>query len=780
MDMRCTAKLLCASAFISIAAPALAQSAPEPTRPSPTDPAPSSADDEPGAQPAQTLQSAAVEDPGLIIVTANKRAQSIIDVDASITALSGEDLTAAGISDTQSIVNATPNLVVQRSIIGKIHIRGIGNENYSIGGDPSVAVHSDGVYVARAAAGLFDLFDMDRVEVLRGPQGTLYGRNATGGVINVIPRRPSKTLEGYATAEYGNYDHRRIEAAVSGPLGGGLSARVSGLGLWRDGFAKNINEGARQRGFGQLDTKDLWAGRAQLMFDNDGPFTARVAAEYIHDNSNLPAYVYLQQPAPYLPQIPSGRRTVDQGIESELPILGGPARSFGSPEDIYKSFQLGLSLHADYDLGGATLSSVTGFRNTKFNSVNDGDGTAAFFVNYGQQDESDQFSQELRLASNNDSGFFSWLIGGYLFKESSDTLIGLPIRLSIFGLPDDSITADGSARTRALALFGETYFRLTDQFKVTLGGRYSYEKRRAAYLYKPLFGAPVEAPVATPDDPNPGRKVFKNFSPKAVLTYEPNRATNIYASVSRGFKSGGFNLLAIQPSFEPETIWNYEAGFKTRMAGGRVNLNVSAFYSKFNDLQVGQIVNLQSILTNAAKATLYGLESELRFRVTPATQVGGTVALLSAKFDSFCTADPTQPGAALQGGCDSLTNPIDLSGKTLPRAPKFTLSTFASHDFDLGGNGLITARVDARYQSRIYFTQFNRPTVSQDGYTIVNARLTWFSSDDRFSVAAWGQNLFDKFYYNEILESGAFNPVLIEQAYPAPPRTFGISAGVTF
>lgn len=778
--MRCTAKLLCASAFISLAAPALAQSASEPTRPSPTDPTPSSANNEPGAPAVQISNSAAAQEGAEIIVTANKRAQSIIDVDASITALSGKDLNAAGIADTQSIVNATPNLIVQRSIIGKIHIRGIGNENYTVGGDPSVAVHSDGVYIARAAAGLFDLFDIGRVEVLRGPQGTLYGRNATGGVINVIPRRPSQTLEGYATAEYGNYEHRRIEAAVSGPLGGGLSARVSGLGLWRDGFIKNINEGARKRGFGQFDTKDLWAGRAQLMFDNDGPFTARVAVEYIHDNSNLPAYVYLRQPAPFLPQIPPGRRTVDQGIESELPILGGPARSFGRSDDIFKSYQLGVSLHIDYDLGGATLSSVTGFRNTKFNYLNDGDGTAAFYINYGQQDDSDQFSQELRLASDDENSFFSWLVGGYFFKESSDTFIALPIRLSIFGLPDDSITVDGTAKTRALALFGETYFRLSDQFKITLGGRYSHETRRAAYLYKPLFGAPIDAPVSAPDEPNPGRKVFRNFSPKAVLTYEPNRTTNIYASVSRGFKSGGFNLLAIQPGFEPETIWNYEAGFKTRMAGGRVNLNASAFYSKFNDLQVGQIVNLQSVLTNAAKATLYGLETELRVKVTPATELGGTAAILSAKFDSFCTADPTQPGVAPQGRCDSATNPIDLSGKTLPRAPKLTLSAFASHDFDLGRSGLITARVDARYQSKTYFTQFNRPTVAQDGYTIVNARLTWFSSDDRFSIGVWGQNLFDKFYYSEILESGAFNPILIEQGYPAPPRTYGVSAGVTF
>lgn len=714
-----------------------------------------------------------------IIVTANKREQSIIDVDTSITAIGGDDLVQRGIQDTQQLIVATPNLIVQRSIIGKIHIRGIGNENYTVGGDPSVAVHSDGVYVARAAAGLFDLFDIDRVEVLRGPQGTLYGRNATGGVINVIPRTPSNSFEGYATAEYGNYNHVRVEGAVSGPIGGGFSARISGLGFWRDGFIRNVNAGARARGFGRLDDKDLWAVRGQLAYDNDGPFTARVSVEYIHDNSNLPPYVYLQQPAPFLPTIPTGRRTIDQGLEPQLPILGGTARSFGSDADLFKSYQLGVSLHMDYNLGGATISSITGYRNTKFNYLNDGDGTAAFYVNYGQQDESDQYSQELRIASSNE-GRFNWLVGGFFFREKSRTFIGLPIRLSLFGLADDSITVDGTAKTTAYALFGELYYRLTDTLKVTLGGRYSHEKRETSYLYKGLFAAPVQAPPATAGDQTPGQRTFNDFSPKAVLTWEPDANTNVYASVTRGFKSGGFNLLALQPGFEPEKIWNYEVGFKARMAGGAVRLGASAFYSDFKDLQVGQIVNLQSVLTNAAKAEIYGVEADVAVQATPFLELGGTLAYLHANFTSFCTADPTQPTATPQAGCTDPANPINLSGFRLPRAPRFTASGYLGYTFDLGATGLVRARVDARYQSLTYFTQFNRPSVAQDGYAIVNARLTWSDAQERYSVGVWANNLFNKFYYNEVLESGAFNPVLIEQSYPAPPRTYGVSVSARF
>jgi iron complex outermembrane receptor protein len=714
-----------------------------------------------------------------IIVTANKREQSIIDVDTSITALGGDDLAQRGIQDTQQLIVATPNLIVQRSIIGKIHIRGIGNENYTVGGDPSVAVHSDGVYVARASAGLFDLFDIGRVEVLRGPQGSLYGRNATGGVINVIPRTPTGEFEGYATAEYGNYDHVRLEGALSGPLGGGLSARISGLGFQRDGFIRNINAGARARGFGRLDSKELWAVRGQLAYDNEGPFTARLSVEYIHDNSNFPPYVYLQQPAPFLPTIPAGRRTIDQGLEPALPILGGTARSFASDENLFKSYQFGVSLHMDYELDGATISSITGFRNTKFNYLNDGDGTAAFFVNYGQQDDSDQFSQELRVASDND-GAFNWLVGGFFFREQSETFIALPIRLSLFGLADDSITVDGTADTTAYALFGELYYRLSDTLKVTVGGRYSHEKREADYLYKGLFAAPVRAPIATPGDTSPGERTFSDFSPKVVLTYEPDEDTNIYGSVTRGFKSGGFNLLAIQPGFEPEKIWNYEVGFKSRLAGGAVRIGASAFYSDLQDLQVGQIVNLQSVLTNAAKAKIYGVEADIAVQASEAFEFGGTLAYLHAEFARFCTADPTRPMVAPQPGCTDPANPVNLSGFRLPRAPRFTGSGYVGYTFDLANAGSLRARMDARYQSRTFFTQFNRPTVAQDGYAVVNARLTWSDAPERFSVALWANNLFNKFYYNEVLESGAFNPVLIEQSYPAPPRTYGLTASVRF
>jgi iron complex outermembrane recepter protein len=712
-----------------------------------------------------------------IIVTAQKREQSIQDVAASITAISADSLAAAGIQDTQSLANLTPGLIVQRSIIGKVHIRGIGNENYTIAGDPSTAIHSDGIYVARASAGLFDLFDVSRVEVLRGPQGTLYGRNATAGVINVIPNYPTEDAGGYIKAEYGNYDKIRLEGAAGGALGGGgLTGRVAILGAWRDGYTTNIFPGAKARGVGDLDDQDLLAGRGQLAFENDGPFSARLSVEYMHDNSVPAPYKYVAQPPfPAVGINPPGLRTVNQGFELGLPTLPPTpnTRSFVSDADLFKSNQLGVGLHLAYDTGSVSVKSITGYRDTVFNWLNDGDGVGTFYVNYGQQDDNEQWSQEIQIASDPNEKL-SWLLGGFLFRETGDQFIGLPIRLSTFGpaagLPDDSIIIDGTAKTNAQAAFGEVYYQATDQIRLTFGGRYSHEKRNTSYRYDALFAAPAQ---------QNGRATFNNFSPKVVISYEPSSDLNLYASVSRGFKSGGFNLLAIQPGFRPEKIWNYEAGVKGSSADDRIRGSVSAFYSDFKDLQVGQIVNLQSVLTNAAAAKLYGVEVELAAKPTDQFDIGGTMAYLHAEFSEFCTGDPTRPTAAIQPGCTA-TAPINLKGFTLPRAPRFTATAYAGFTQPLDGGSSINLRADVRHQSKMFFTQFNRPSVAQKSYQTANARLTWTSSDELYSVGAWVNNIFDKDYFSELLESGAFNPALVVQGNVAPPRTYGLSTSVKF
>jgi iron complex outermembrane recepter protein len=728
------------------------------------------------AQPAFAQDATTDEQVGSseIVVTAQRREESLRDVPISITALSGNTLAAAGIQDTERLSNLTPGLLVQRSVVGKISIRGVGNENYTISGDPGVAVHSDGIYVARAAAGLFDLFDVSRVEVLRGPQGTLYGRNATGGVINVIPNAPDEEYAGRVAAEYGNYDAFRIEGMVNAALSDTIGLRISALSSTRDGFTKNTNAAAAARGFDRLDSKDVFAIRGQVGSLGGGPFKARLLFEYMNDDSNLPAYKYLNRPTA-LPTSDFGGgtaaftkrflRTVNQGFELNLP---GTTRSVGGDADVFKTLQTGLALHMSYDFGGVTLSSISGFRDTKFNWLNDGDGADIFYVNYIQQDATKQYSQELQLSGG--GGALEWMLGAYYFKETGSSFIALPFPFGA-NLPF-YITIDGTARTKALAAFGELRWKATDRLKMTLGARYSDEKRAAKYRYEINFGAPF---VANPDL----NAKFNALTPRLVINYEATDDVNVYASATRGFKSGGFNLLAIQPGFAPEKVWSYEAGVKTRFAGGDGKLNANVFYADYKDIQVGQIVNLQSVLTNAAAATLKGAEVEVAYKPAGGFDVGATLAYLDAKYDKFCTGDPTQPAAPISAGCTA-ANPIDLKGNQFPRAPKLTLSGTVGYQADLGNSGDLAFRLDARYQSRTFFTQFNRPLIAQKAYTIVNGRVTWTSDSETFSVGAFVNNVFDKTYFTEILESGAFNPQLVAQGYVAPPRTYGVTASVNF
>ncbi len=398
------------------------------------------------------------------------------------------------------------------------------------------------------------------------------------------------------------------------------------------------------------------AVRGQLAYDGSSPLKARLTLEYIDDNSNLPAYRYLNRPDA-LPTAdfgggaaaftPAFLRTVNQGIELNIP---GTTRTVGNNADVFKTTQLGVTLHLDYNLGGVILSSITGYRETKFNYLDDGDGSDVFFVNYIQQDKSRQFSQELQL--NGGSGRFEWLIGGYYFHEQGSSFIALPFPFGA-NLPF-YITVDGKAGTNALAGFGELRWKPIDRLKITLGGRYSHEKRDAQYRYEANFGTPS---VFNPDL----KATFNAFTPRLVVDYEAFTDIHLYASATRGFKSGGFNLLAVQPGFAPEKVWTYEAGIKTQFADRKVTFNANVFYSKYDDIQVGQIVNLQSVLTNAAKATLKGAEVEFSARPVKAVELGATFAYFDAKYDKFCTGDPTRPTAPVSPGC-SAANPIDLAG----------------------------------------------------------------------------------------------------------------------
>jgi iron complex outermembrane receptor protein len=719
-----------------------------------------------------------------IVVTAEKREGNIQEIPLSIIAFSGAELAQAGIDGTSALANFTPGLTVQKEVIGKVVIRGVGTENYTVGSDPGVAIHKDGVYLARSSVAIFDFFDVERVEVLRGPQGTLYGRNATGGVINILSNEPTDEFGGYAKLDVGNYSKIRFEGALNSPFAGDkVQTRLSVLYAERDGFTENLFPGARARDVDQLDNQDLFAARAQVNFRINDDADLLLQGEWIRDDSLPPAFKYFDTTNAFWFNPPPGGtdqdlrdlREVAQGFEREIPGSGRTVPSVGQAD------QDGYLARLTWDLGSMRFTSLTGYREIDFSWINDGDGFDQFFVTYFQTDNSEQFTQEFQLASQGDAAL-QWILGAYYLSEDAVTFTGIPF---IIGTPNDFILWDGQSDTDAYALYGQGTYTFTDRLRVTAGLRYNKDEKTGDLTYN-LFGFLLEPDVALGRPPGTQwsdvlDEDWDAVTGRLAIDYDFTDDVMGYVSASRGYKSGGFNLLAAQEPYDPEYLWAYEAGVKTRWSGGRVIANVGAFYYDYSDMQVGKVVNLSATVVNAAAATIVGAEAELRALLTDQLEVSVGLAWLDTEYDEFVTEDPAWPG---DGGCGrevAAPRTISLSGCQLPRAPELQAVVGASWTQPLSSGAELGLRADVSYRDDQYFTQFNRGIVSQESYALLGARATYTSSSERWYVTAYGDNLTDEDYFVTVLESGVAAPgTVVPQAVVGAPRTYGLIVGYNF
>jgi iron complex outermembrane receptor protein len=719
-----------------------------------------------------------------IVVTAEKREGTIQDTPISIAALSGDELSRAGIVSTEALSGLVPGLNVQREVIGKVVIRGIGTENFTVGSDPGVAIHQDGVYLARSSTSVFEFYDTQRVEVLRGPQGTLYGRNATGGVINIISNKPGDEFGGYAKLDVGNYSKRRLEGAVNVPFTDGVSGRLSVLYAERDGYTKNLFPDAKARGIDELDNQDLWGARAQLRFAPSEGLEVLAQFDISRDDSNPPAFKYFDTTNAFWFNPPSDRllpnlREVSQGYEQN--VVG----SNRTAPDIWRADHDGANVKITWDTGIGQFVSQTAYRKTRFAWLNDGDGFDQFFVTYFQDDDSKQFTQEFQLSGGGD-GPLKWIVGAFYLDEDSTQFAGLAFNIGLPPPAVNGILIDGEIKTKSYSAFGQGTYSFSDRLRGTLGVRYTNDEKKGSLAYS-LFGG-----LLPPPDLN---NSWSAVTPKAGIDYDFTDDVMGYFSVTRGFKSGGFNLIAVQAAYDPEFLWSYEAGLKTKLADGRVIANFGAFYYDYSDLQVGKIVNLQDVVTNAAKAKVQGLEAEVRVAASESIELNFGASWLDTEYKEFCATDPVlalPPNTpaneaarrAIQGRCFGQTaepDAITLDGNQLRRAPKFSGNAGIAFQQPVG-TGTLRARADYAYKSRQYFTQFNRPEVSQDGYGLLNLRLGYSGADDRWSVTAWADNVTDKDYFSTVLESGVASPAfgVVPQAVLGAPRTYGVTVNVNF
>ncbi len=689
---------------------------------------------------------------GEIVVTAQKRSESMQTVPLSISALSGDVLTNRAIDGLSALSAAVPSLTFgSYGGSARIAIRGIGFDQVNPGGEGRIAYHINGVYVSRPAATMGTFFDVERVEVLRGPQGTLYGRNATGGSINVITRSAGDRLEGYLDLGYGNYNDITVEGAIGAPLTEGLGMRVAFIGEHRDGYGKNIVTG------NDIDNVRRYGVRGTLSarLGDTGKFD--IIGDYYHEHDRNYGNHYFGQANPFI--TPSGF------------LFGGVVPS--SRRDIANDFDpandrtfWGISGRGEFDLGDFTLASLTAYRHSKWTVLTDLDLTSAPLSIFTFFEKSHQFSQELQLSGN--VGNAKFILGGYYFKEKTFGGSKIPLDSALVGLGGfvQGYRAQGDFDTEALAAFGQVDYALSDQFTLTLGARYSRERKKIDDLVQ--FDLFTPYPPELPPNPIFTRSAARTetaFTPKFGIEYKPRRGLMFYATASKGFKSGGFNIGDANNGFEPETLWSYEAGMKGTFADGRVRINTSGFYYDYKNLQVSKVVVASVTIENAAASVLYGAEAEITVVPVDGLKLEVSPTWLHSKYKNFVSDNPS-------------LNPFSTgpTGNPLVQAPEVSLNTAIEYEFAVG-DGKLSLRGEANWQDRIYFTPFKEKAVSRDPNTKVNAFI-------RYEIGNWNLSIYGRNLLNKTTIANALvNSIVVGVPYSGtlePPRTYGVKVGYHF
>ncbi|MGX1692336.1 TonB-dependent receptor [Brevundimonas naejangsanensis] len=696
--------------------------------------------------PASEPQAAAVAD---IVVTAQRREQRLQDVPLAVSAFSMESLEDGKVESLLNLDGKVPNVVLAPvgayPFASAFYIRGLGYADVESSFEPSVGVELDGVYLSRNVGAVQDFFDIGGVTILRGPQGTLYGRNTIGGVVSVQSRRPSFDFGARAQATFGSNGRQELRAGVEGALvEDRLAGKFSFLTKTYDGYIKNYD--GRDMG-----AQDVTSMRGALLWTPTASFDATLIVDYTKDKGTGTAFENASLPS------------------MVLPGFGEPADTDGDPflshvgDDIFSDLEaLGVTLNANWDLGPVKLTSITGYRKTDTEVLSDFDGTPTPFMTVHRDETHDQFSQELRLASNTD-GPLTYVVGAYYMTQEYDIATGQ--FGTVFGSPTAGSTIYTQQKADSWAVFGQADYEVLPGLTVTAGGRYSKEEK--TFTTQPLFYPNAETFEATFDD----------FSPKVGVSYKWSDTLMTYAQYSRGFRAGGFNgragsFLAVGP-YDSETVDSYEVGVKSDLFDRRLRLNAAVFTSDYQDMQQsvqqlipGTLIN-QTLVSNVGAATISGFEAEATALLTDVFTISASVGYLDASYDEFM--------ADLGDGLGV----IDRTYLPMPYAPKWSNSVTFNYkdDFDFGR---VTAQASVRHMTDMYtsFSTLNATTdlTMRQSNTVVDGSLSLELPDGRWRVSLWGKNLTDELVINNTFGVGN---LLASRVYQ-PPREIGVDLSLTF
>lgn len=698
---------------------------------------------------------------GEIVVTAQRREQSIQNVAVAVTALDASALSAGGIATSEDLQIATPNLV-QTTVNGttQTFIRGVGSQSAIIGGESSVATYIDGVYIASLTGASFSFNNIERVEVLRGPQGTLFGRNATGGVIQVITKTPDQDSEFALDLSYGNYQTISASAYASGGLAENAAASIAVFSTTQGkGWGRNVFTGS------ELNKRDEQAVRAKLALDLTDNLKVMLSGDYSTQTNDI-----------------GTNRTTYPGSRTLLggPKVGGPFDGNYNFDPVAKNKQYGVSQEAILDLGGATLRSITAYRHYRWHNTYDQDVTPVRIIDVVRDEKNETFQQEFLLETKLGP---AELTAGLFYLNAKASID--PISTASSATASINVARIARQEVDSYAAFGQTSLELVKGFTLTAGVRYSDE---TAVLNGKLVAIPGNAlPAGTVLVQVTDKKIKANkITWRFAADYKLADRTLVYASASRGFKTGGFNITSItQTPTRPETLDAYEIGLKTDLFDRQLRFNAAAFHYDYSDIQLSTVLPGGIQTLNAAGARIDGLEIEATAAPNLPTgrlQIGFNLTMLDGEYKGFTNAPyylpnpytsvPTgftcpTPSSASPGGNTPCT--FDASGNKVIRAPKWTANLNLTYAVPVG-DGELELTGNYFYNNGFFWEPTNR--VKQPAYHLVNAQIAYRFANN-LQLRIFGRNLTDELYYSSVSEQS-----LGDLGTAAAPRTYGI--GINF
>jgi iron complex outermembrane receptor protein len=698
-----------------------------------------------------------------VVVTARRRSETLVDVPIAVTAYSGAALERLGSTDITDLADTTPNVTLEPSrgtnSTLTAFIRGVGQQDPVAGFEQGVGLYLDDVYLNRPQAAVLDIYDVERIEVLRGPQGTLYGRNTIGGAIKYVTRRLSDTPRGKIKLNAGTYRQIDVIGSASTPIAEGLRIGASVARLTRKGFGDNLTTGEENY------DKNIWAVRGTLEAEPSTDAFLRLSGDYTWDKSSargghrlIPSLI---TQAPVLEDVYDTRGGL---LDPKQKVTGG-----------------GLALSGEFGVAeGIKVRSITAYRKDNSATPIDFDALPSADLDVPAIYKNRQLSQEAQILINR--GRLNGLIGAYYLDAHALTQFDVRLFTTLAGL---AAFTSSTIDTRTVALFGDFSYDLTDQLSLSVGGRYTWD-RRDGKIFRQNYtggGSPVFGGLGTPFGATStnfdGSRRFKKFTPRASLSFKPAENQNLYVSYSEGFKGGGFDPRGVGANapdlngdgrrgqdeiaafigFNPETVKSYEAGYKASLFDRRLSFATAVFRANYSDVQIPGSVpctvnGLPSFCgqtANAGKARFQGVELESSAIVArnlsgagDRLNLSGTLGYIDAKFLSYESLIAGKP-----------TDVADF--RKVQNTPKWTASGSIDYSRPLGG-GSLNVNSTLSYRSKTYQFEVPNPFFDQKGYALLDAGVVWTSADDHLTIGLYGKNLTDKQYKTSGYTFLAANP----------------------